>query len=314
MRISIYFLIFSIAYNLYAQYTQFHRDINLKKLFEDQTEFIKVADDHWHFETAVSHRPFIPFGANYFDPGTYHTEPYPAYDIIGAYDSSDVDRQLHEIRNLGANIVRIFISPVSFEPDLYTLNESSFQTLDKLIKIAKQHNLRIIFDLLTDWEGNPSWESWEYYADETTLQGYEYYLEALGSRYTDEPTIFSWSLKNEPYIRGPGSGIMGELWIPYVQFKYGSESNLAAAWSDYPRAGETWESIQQPAGSELDNLENPGDQRLYDYQLFREDVAYNWVRRLSSALRSSDPNHMFTIGLDQHSTPIKNAVPERTYT
>ncbi len=54
----------------------------------------------------------------------------------------------------------------------------------------------------------------------------------------EEPAIFSWSLKNEPYIRDPRSGIMGDLWIPYAQFKYGSETNLSAAWSDYPSRDE----------------------------------------------------------------------------
>ncbi|MBN2009827.1 cellulase family glycosylhydrolase [candidate division KSB1 bacterium] len=277
-------------------------------------EFIQVSDDNWHFETSESHRAFLPFGVNYYDPGTYHPEPYLAFDVIGAFDSTDVDRQLGKIQDLRANIVRIFLSVVRFEPDLFMLNEASFQKLDKLISIAKRQHLRIIFDLVNDWEGNPAWESWEYYAEETTLQGYEFYLEALGTRYADEPTIFSWSLKNEPYVRGPGSGIMGDLWKPYARFKYGSEANLAAAWSDYPRAGETWDEIKQPDGIELDVLENPGNQRLYDYQLFREDIAYNWVRRLSAALRRTDPNHMITVGLDQHSVPIMNAVPERTYT
>ncbi|MBN2011568.1 amidohydrolase family protein [candidate division KSB1 bacterium] len=281
----------------------------------DQTEFIKVADDGWHFETSVSQQPFLPFGVNYFDPGTYHAEPYVAYDIIGAFDSTDVDRQLREIRNLGANIVRIFLTVKSFEPDLFVSNETSFQKLDKLIRIAKQHHLRIIFDLINDWEGTAPWESWELYADETTLQGYEFYLKSLGTRYSNEPAIFAWSLKNEPYVRGPDSGIMGDLWISYAHFQYGAEVNLQAAWSDYPRTGETWETIQQPDFvSEYVPLNNPGDQRMFDYQVFREDIAYNWVRRMSSALRRNDPNHMVTIGLDQHSVPIKNAVTEKTYT
>ncbi len=277
-------------------------------------EFIKVAGDSWHFETETTGRPFIPFGVNYYDPGSYHDTPYSAFDVIGAFDSVSVDRQLAKIHNLGANIIRIFLSVVSFEPDLFVLNESSFQKLDKLIKIAKKHRLRIIFDVINDWEGDPGWQSWDYYADETTLQGYEFYLEALGARYKDEPAIFSWSLQNEPYVRGPSSGIMGDLWIPYTQFKYGSEANLSAAWSDYPQSGETWDNIKQPEAAVYDPLNTPGDQRLYDYQLFREDIAYNWVRRLSHALRLNDPKHMISIGLDQHSVPIKNAVPERTYT
>jgi|GEM_PF-4970806 len=281
-----------------------------------QHEFIRVADDNWHFETELTGEAFIPYGVNYYDPGTFHDTPYPAYDVIGAFDSVTVDRQLEKVSELGANVIRIFLSVVSFEPDLFSLNETSFEKLDTLVRIAKQHNLRIIFDLINDWEGVPSWESWEYYADEQTIRGYEFFLEALGRRYADEPAIFSWSLKNEPYARGPDSGIMGDLWTPYVQFKYKSESALAAAWNDYPRAGEYWEQIKQPDYSaEYVPFDSPESQRFYDYQVFREDIAYNWVRRLSRALRRTDPNHMITIGLDQHSAPIKHVTGfEKTYT
>jgi hypothetical protein len=36
-----------------------------------QSEFIKVADDNWHFETTTSGTPFTPFGANYYDPASF---------------------------------------------------------------------------------------------------------------------------------------------------------------------------------------------------------------------------------------------------
>lgn len=269
------------------------------------TEVIRVASDGWHFETAVTHQPFVPFGVNYYDPATFHAEPYPAYDVIGGFDAVRTDRHFAQIASLGANIVRIFLSTVSFEPDLFQLNESSFQTLDQLIALAKKHGLYVIFDLVDDWEGQPDWQSWEYYAEEQTLQGFEFLLRAFGDRYADEPTIFAWNLHNEPEVRGPDSGIMGNLFGAWVRLKYRTEDVLEAAWKDYPKSGESWEQIQPPSYEVFVDQEAAGSARFFDFQLFREDVAYNWTRRLTDALRTTDPNHMITVGLDQHSIPFK---------
>lgn len=275
-----------------------------------EPEFIRVAPDGWHFETATTNRPFIPFGANYYDPATYHAEPYPAYDVTGKFDSTRTDRHFGQLADLGANVVRIFLSAVSFEPQLHQLNEDSFETLDMIVALAKRHDLYVIFDLVDTWEGEPAWQSWEYLADEQTLEGFEFLLRAFGERYADEPTVFAWDLVNEPEVRGPDSGIMGDLFGPWVRLKYGTEDSLQAAWDDYPASGESWGHILPPPYEIFTEQEAQGSTRFFDFQLFREDIGYNWVRRLTDALRSTDPNHMITVGLDQHSVPFK---PDGTF-
>ena len=287
------FIFISFFINIFAQSIV---DEKLNSEFVSP-EFIKVASDNWHFESASSHQAFIPFGVNYYDPKTYHSDPYVAYDVIGKFDSARTDRQLSKIAGLGANIVRIFLSPVIFEPQLFQLKESSFLTLDKLIATAKKNNLYIIFDLIDTWEGEPSWQSWEYFADEQTLQGFEFFLKSIGDRYVNEPTIFSWNLLNEPEIRGPDSGIMVDLFGVWVRFKYGTENNLSEAWDDYPGLGESWQQIKSPSYNAFTDQESYGSTRFYDFQLFREDIAYNWVRRLTDAIRTNDKNHMITVGL-----------------
>ena len=90
-------------------------------------------------------------------------------------------------------MIRIFLSSVKFEPTLFTLDESSFQVVDKIIALAKEYDLRIIFDLVEVWEGatDAGWLSWDYYSDETSMQGLEFLLTAFGNRYADEPAIFA---------------------------------------------------------------------------------------------------------------------------
>ncbi|NBC15813.1 MAG: cellulase family glycosylhydrolase [Bacteroidetes bacterium] len=276
----------------------------------EEPEFIRVASDGWHFETAETGQPFVPFGVNYYDPATFHAEPYPAYDVIGAFDAARTDRHFAQISDLGANIVRIFLSAVSFEPHLFSLDDASFETLDHLIALAEEHDLYLILDLTDTWEGVPAWQRWEYFADEQTLQGFEFLLRAFGERYADEPTIFAWNLQNEPAVRGSDSGIMNDLFGAWVRFKYRTEDRLQTAWDDYPRAGESWARIEAPSYETFSDQETLGSMRFFDFQLFREDVAYNWTRRLTDALRATDPNHMITVGLDQHSVPMK---PDGTF-
>ena len=300
---SLYFL---ISYNAFGKL----KTNNSKADVTNSMEFIQVAPDSWHFETAETHKTFIPIGVNYYDPATYHTDPYGAFRVIGKFDSARTDRHFAQLKDLGANIVRIFLSTVSFEPQLFKLNDTSFQTLDVLISLARKHNMYLILDLVETWEGEPAWQSWEYFAEEQTLQGFEFLLNAFGERYKNEPAVFAWDLLNEPATRGPDSGIMGDLFGIWVRFKYRTTDNLMAAWNDYPLTGELWNQIKTPSYESFNDQESRGSTRFYDFQLFREDIAYNWTRRLTDALRSADTNHMITVGLDQHSVPFK---PDGTY-
>ena len=278
-----------------------------------QSEFIKVADDNWHFETDVSGTAFTPFGTNYYDPESYGTHEvwdnpaFTAPNPIGNFDSTRTRNHFAQLHGIGVNVIRIFLSSMKFEPTLYTLDEASFQKVDKIISLAKEYDLRIIFDLVEVWEGAPQngWLSWDYYSDAVSLQGLEYLVKAFGNRYKDEPAIFAWDLTNEPYTKW-SDGPMNELWIEWNHLKYTNEDSLSSAWQDYPLSGENWDNLYIP--SEFTN--NPNDQRLFDFQLFRDDVAYNWTKHLVEAIREVDSKHMITVGLIQWSIPFKQNIEE----
>src|SRR3972149_8554798 len=127
------------------------------------SEFIRVASDRWHFEATNSLTPFVPFGANYYDPASWDTsvvwdnQQFIAPNVIGKFDSVRTKRHFTQLQDIGINIIRIFLSVKKFEPTLYQLDETSFQKLDKIIDLAKEHDIRIIFDLVEVWEGTPDW-------------------------------------------------------------------------------------------------------------------------------------------------------------
>jgi hypothetical protein len=280
---------------------------------DSQSEFIRVADDSWHFETDVSGTAFTPFGTNYYDPESYGTHEvwdnpaFTAPNPIGNFDSIRTRNHFAQLQGIGVNVIRIFLSSMKFEPTRYTLDEASFQKVDKIISLAKEYDLRIIFDLVEVWEGAPQtgWLSWDYYSDEVSLDGLEYLVKAFGDRYKDEPAIFAWDLTNEPYVKWT-DGPMDALWIDWIHLKYANEDSLSDAWPDYPLSGENWDNPYIP--SETTN--NPNDQRLFDFQLFRDDVAYNWTKRLVEAIREVDSKHMITVGLIQWSIPFKQNIEQ----
>ena len=54
---------------------------------------------------------------------------------------------------------------------------------------------------------------------------------------------------------------------------------------------------------------SPADQRLRDYQRFRESIAGEWTRRQAAAIRAADPEALVTVGLIQWSVPLNLAGP-----
>ncbi len=265
--------------------------------------FIGIADDNWTFRYEGTDKPFIPFGTNFFDPRrVFHPPGQPRtapFAVITKFDSASTDSLLTLMENIGVNIIRLFISVRPLFPEYKQPDEENFKIIDEYIGLAKKHNMRIIMGVFDGWEGWPAWMRGDVYADDHIIEGQEFMMEYWGNRYRDEPTIFSYSLENEPTVSAGQSADCREKFRAWVRNKYRTEAALRKAWTDYPFAGETWESIQIPP-----RFSNPLNRRLYDFQLFREQLAAGWLRRMKTALNKHDTNHMMTIGLVQMSAPL----------
>jgi len=162
----------------------------------------------------------------------------------------------------------------------------------------------------------PEW--YKTMSDDEIIQGEALFWSAIAERYADEPAIFCFDLQNEPFINWvdneevlPDFGCLGtdrkfcyihmhfkevtEGWGEWVRNKYSTEENLSESWGDYPRGGETWEKIQIP--STWYALDETGAQRIYDYDLYREDLAFKWTEAMVEAIRKYDERRLVTIGM-----------------
>jgi endo-1,4-beta-mannosidase len=257
--------------------------------------FIKVNKDNWNFVNSETGDIFVPFGSNYFDPETGW-----APKLWRMFDKDRVNEHFNRMADIGVNVARIFTTTASFQPKADIIPEESLQKLDSMIQIANKYNIRLILTGPDHWEGSPDYWIPDKYAGEPALNALEFFWHEIAKRYKNEKTIFSWDLLNEPEIHW-NNEIMTQKWRTWILDKYGDHKSLSKSWGIL-NENETIENVEIP----IDKI-NAGDQRLYDYQLFREHIAYEWSYRQVKAIKAIDNNHPVTIGLIQWSFPLLRA-------
>ncbi len=256
-------------------------------------QLIITRPDGRGFVERDSGRPYIVFGTNYYDP---HTGWAPK--IWQRFDAEKVRKHFQAMSKLGVNCARVFLTAGSFQPNAETIEEQSLEKLDALIEIARQAGIRLLLTGPDHWEGQPSYWKPDRFAGETALQVLEHFWDVVGRRYRDEPAIFAWDLLNEPHLPW-----FIEQWRPqwdaWLQKNYGSWESLKAAWGDEFTKGDQWGKV-----AAAKNQPDSGNPRLRDWQLFREHLADQWVRRQVEAIRRADPTHLITVGYIQWSYPL----------
>jgi len=269
-------------------------------------ELIRVSPSGASFETSETRRGFTPFGGIYYDPATYTDEPFPRFLLITGFDAERTRKHFAQIAGLGANIIRISLSTGVFSPGYGKTREEAFETLDTIIALAREHGLRVVLDLMVEWEGGADWmaPASEMFTDERALAGLQTLYGAFADRYRENFTVFSYLLCDEAKIPWGSNGLHAG-WTEWVHGEYDTEGRLKEAWQDYPWSKETWDNLIPPADENA-----PGSRRLYDYQRYREDVAAGFVARLGNAIRERDPNHMISVGLLQWNVPLRPPIDD----
>jgi endo-1,4-beta-mannosidase len=252
-----------------------------------------VRPDGQGFVEKPSGRPFTPFGVNYYDPNTGW-----APKIWRQFDAHRVTRHFEVMRDLGVNCARVFLTAATFQPDVNTVDEQALTKLDTLVRIARQSGIRLILTGPDHWEGSPAYWKPDRFAGERALKALDNFWRAVGQRYRGEPAIFAWDLLNEPHIPWFAE-TWRPLWNKWLQAKYGDWGRLQAAWAGELNEGESWDNVTVP-----ENKASKGNPRLLDWQMFRESLADEWVRRQVEAIRQADPTHLVTVGYIQWSYPL----------
>jgi hypothetical protein len=240
---------------------------------------------------AKSGEPFVSVGVNYFGP---HTGWAPK--LWQQFDATEVRRHLQLIRVQGLNTIRVFLTQQSFHQVPGQVTDEGLEKFRRLVDMCRELEIRIIPSGPDHWEGTPEWRrKADAFADERILTADTQWWRQFTKMFADEPVILAWDLLNEPAVSWD-SPAMRMKWSRWLQEKYGSIERVAEAHNVPVGQLGGFDSIDVPP-----KKSNLDDQRLFDYQQFRESIADAWTKRLVEAIRDSDRRHPITIGQIQWS-------------
>jgi hypothetical protein len=249
---------------------------------------IKVGSDSRTFRDARG-RSFVPFGVNYYRPGTGW-----APQLWKKFDAEATRQDFQRMKSLGVNCVRVFLTYGSFYNSEGVLNPDGLAKFDRFLEIAEEAGIYVHPTGPDHWEGMPDWRPVSIEEDRT-VAALESFWRLFAARYRGRNVLFAYDLKNEPEMPWE-SETMTRKWHAWLQKKYASAETMARAWG----ATNSIEFVNVPVPSPQDQLRDP---RLLDYQSFRESVADEWTHRQVAAIKSADPAALVTVGLIQWSIP-----------
>ena len=219
-------------------------------------ELIAVRDDQRGFEFKDSKQPFVPWGFNYdHDPQGRLLEDY------WLQEWNTVERDFQEIRDLGANVVRIHLQFGRFMNSPHEADPEQLEQLRRLLRLAESTGLKIDLTGLGCYHKQdvPDW--YDSLAEDARWDAQAAFWTAVAGVCRNSSAIFCYDLMNEPVVPG----------------------------GDQPR--------QDWLGPGF------GDKHFVQFitlnrnQRDRAEIARNWIRSLTIAIRAVDPHHLITVGL-----------------
>ncbi|MGF1580523.1 MAG: cellulase family glycosylhydrolase [Gemmataceae bacterium] len=223
---------------------------------EAKLKWIKVSRDHKGFETVPGGKKFIPWGFNYD-----HDEKGELLEDYWEKDWRRVVADFGEMKELGANVVRIHLQLGKFMSSPKLANERSLRQLAKLIDMAETTNLYLDITGLGCYHKKdvPRWYDRLSETKRWDVQGR--FWEAIAKTCAKSPAIFCYDLMNEPVVPGGrkkrkdwlGPGFAGNHFVQFIA------------------------------------LETKGRAR--------SDIAKSWIKRLVTSIRKHDKEHLITVGL-----------------
>ncbi len=222
----------------------------------DDTATIRVSSDHSGFILGTSNKAFIPWGFNYD-----HDSSGRLLEDYWDKEWPKVEGDFHQMRLLGANVVRIHLQLGRFLKSADKPNEANFAQLAKLLSLAEKENLYLDLTGLACYHKQdvPTW--YDRLSEEDRWNVQARFWELVAKQCAPSPSIFCYDLMNEPVVPG-GARKSGD-------------------WLGPPFGGSCFVQFIS-----LDAKDRP-----------RPAVARQWCRKLARAIRKVDARHLVTVGL-----------------
>ncbi|HEY2910201.1 MAG TPA: cellulase family glycosylhydrolase [Gemmataceae bacterium] len=172
-----------------------------------------------------------------------------------------VEADFAQMKKLGANVVRIHLQFGKFMDGQDKPNEKELAHLEKLLRLAEQQRLYLDLTGLGCYRKKdvPAWYNKLLEKDRWDAQAR--FWQAVAGKCKDSPAVFCYDLMNEPVVPG-GQRNAGDWFGPAFAGKH---------------------FVQFIA---LDQRGRP-----------RPDIARQWVKHLTTAIRAKDKRHLITVGL-----------------
>src|SRR5262245_10303723 len=159
--------------------------------------WIRLSDDGRTFVLDGTATRFTPWGFNYD-----HDEKGTLLEDYWETDWPRVAEDFQEMKDLGANVVRIHLQFAKFMDAADRHNEKALKQLDKLLKLAEKTRLYLDLTGLGCYHKKdvPAWYDELSEADRWTAQAN--FWKAVAKRSAGNPAIFCYDLMNEPVVPG----------------------------------------------------------------------------------------------------------------
>ncbi|MBA4018089.1 MAG: hypothetical protein C0483_13030 [Pirellula sp.] len=219
-------------------------------------ERVRVSDDGHGFVLADSGRSFIPWGFNYD-----HDESGRLIEDYWDAEWPKVEADFREMRELGANVVRVHLQLGKFLEAADRPNRRSLARLGELLKLAELNQLYLDLTGLACYHKQdvPTW--YDALEEQARWNAQAVFWESVASTCAGSNAVFCYDLMNEPVA--PGTSGKADDWLG-------------------PALGDK-HFVQRIA------LEARGRER--------HEIAQAWIKQLAASVRKHDRSHLVTVGL-----------------
>jgi hypothetical protein len=217
--------------------------------------FVELSENRSGF-ALKSGEAFVPWGFNYHNAGLGQLiEDY--WEDEGSWSVTADD--FAEVRDLGANVLRIHLQFAAFMNGPGDPDEAQLGRLRRLVDLAEAHGLYLDLTGLGAYRKTDQPDWYDTLDERARWAAQASFWEAVAQTVADSPAIFAYNLMNEPVVPGepttswlPGEGIDDLFFVQHI-----TREPAGRAWPDVMRA---------------------------------------WIRTLTDAIRQHDDRHLITVG------------------